>query len=73
LVVQAMPSGSPALEVGVKIGDELLRMGDAEISSLDDLRKFLIDYEAGDRLKLVVGRNGEELEFQIMLAGLRAY
>ena len=73
LVVQAMPSGSPALEGGVKIGDELLRMGAAEISSLDDLRKFLIDYEAGDRLKLVVGRNGKELEFQITLAGLRGY
>jgi len=48
-------------------------MGAAEISSLDDLRKFLIDYEAGDRLKLVVGRNGKELEFQITLAGLRGY
>jgi serine protease Do len=73
LVVQAMPSGSPALEVGVRIGDELLRMGGGKISSLDDLRKFLIDYEAGDTLKLVVRRNGEELEFQITLAGLRSY
>jgi S1-C subfamily serine protease len=63
LLVRAVVDGSPAAEAGLERGDLLVRAGDRELASMDDLFDAL-DL-AGDALPLVVVRGTEERELQV--------
>jgi S1-C subfamily serine protease len=55
--------GSPAAAAGLERGDLLVRAGDRELASMDDLFDALD--AAGDTLSLVVVRGTEERELQV--------
>ena len=63
LLVRAVVDGSPAAAAGLERGDLLVRAGDRELASMDDLFDALD--AAGDTLSLVVVRGTEERELQV--------
>jgi serine protease Do len=63
LLVRAVVDGSPAAAAGLERGDLLVRAGDRELASMDDLFDALD--AAGDTLPLVVVRGTEERELQV--------
>lgn len=65
LLVRAVVDGSPAAEAALERGDLLVRAGDRELASMDDLFDALD--AAGDTLPLVVVRGTEERELQVPL------
>ena len=63
LLVRAVVDGSPAAAAGLERGDLLVRAGDRELASMDDLFDALD--AAGDTLSLVVVRGTEERELRV--------
>ena len=65
LLVRGVVDGSPAERAGVERGDLLVRAGDRDITSMDDLFEALD--RAGDTLPLAVLRGAEERELKVEL------
>ncbi len=65
LLVRAVVDGSPAARAGLERGDLLVRAGDRELASMDDLFDALD--VAGDALVVTVVRGTEERELQVPL------
>jgi serine protease Do len=57
--------GSPASEAGLRIGDVIVRIEAADVSSLDDFQHAIAGVEAHRRF-LVQARRGEELKFLLI-------
>jgi serine protease Do len=51
---------SVAQEAGVKAGDVIVRVGDEEVSSVDELRESVEDYEEGDEFPIHIVRKGKK-------------
>ncbi|MFR9296335.1 MAG: PDZ domain-containing protein, partial [Aedoeadaptatus pacaensis] len=51
---------SPAAAAGLQVNDIILKMGDADIQSMSQLRRELYKYKAGDAVDVVVSRNGKK-------------
>jgi serine protease Do len=66
LVEQVVP-GTPAREAGVRKGDIITALGDARIASYGDLLGALRDHEPGDRVTLMIFRNGEDKKLEVTL------
>ena len=65
LLVRAVVEGSPAAAAGLERGDLLVKAGERELTTMDDLFDALDD--AGDDLALVVVRGAEERELRVPL------
>ena len=65
LLVRAVVDGSPAAAAGLERGDLLVKAGERELTTMDDLFDALDD--AGDDLALVVVRGAEERELRVPL------
>ena len=50
-----------AFRAGMKPGDEIVQIGEQEISSFDDLRVAIAQYEIGEEATLQVRRGGKEM------------
>lgn len=59
--------GSPADKAGVKGGDVLVKFGTVTISTLNDLTFALRGHRPGDRVEVVVVRDGQERRLQTVL------
>lgn len=70
MLLDGVIPGSPAEKAGVKPGDRLLRFGDLAINGLDDLQKALESAKAGEAVKIVVMRDGKEVELTITPAAV---
>jgi S1-C subfamily serine protease len=68
LLVRDVERGSPAARAGVRTGDLLVRLGDADLESLDALFAVLERSAGQDALKLRVVRGEEESELALSLA-----
>ena len=65
--LQAVAKGSPAEKAGIKGGDVIVKLGDAKIGNLEDFDAALRKYKAGDKVPLVVKRDGEEVKLEVIL------
>jgi hypothetical protein len=59
---------SPADKAGFKAGDNIIKFGESKIGSLEDFDSALRKYKAGDKVTVVVERNGAELKLEVTLA-----
>lgn len=59
--------GSPADKAGVRAGDIIIRFAGVEVITLDDLTFALRTRRAGDRVEVVVVRDGQERQVQAIL------
>jgi hypothetical protein len=59
--------GSPADKAGVQAGDVIVKFAGVEVATLDDLTFALRTRRAGDRVEVVVVRDGQERQVQAIL------
>jgi predicted metalloprotease with PDZ domain len=65
LNVSSIDRGSPAWKAGVNVNDELIAVDQYRLS--DDLSKFLNGKRPGDKISLLISRNGYVQRFEITL------
>lgn len=58
--VVEVTSGSAAEKAKMAAGDIIIKVGDSEITSMNDLNKALYEYSSGDKAEITVLRNGRE-------------
>lgn len=58
-IVEVYPD-TPAAEVGLRVGDVIIKIDDKETETIDDIRKVLFNYNIGDKSNITILRNGEE-------------
>lgn len=58
VIIKVEPT-SPAGKAGLQANDIILKIGDKEISGMNDIRKVLLDYRIGDEVELEILRNGK--------------
>ena len=66
-VVHVQPGG-PASEAGVMLGDLIVGIGDAAVSSVDDLHRFLTEWPPARPLMLTLLRRTEKLRLSVVPA-----
>jgi hypothetical protein len=59
--------GSPAERGGLLAGDVMVRFGDADVATVTDLANVLSRHAAGDRVEIVVKREGEKKILSVIL------
>ncbi len=60
VVVADIQPGSPAEVAGLKAGDQMVRVGDLEVTNVIDIERGLLDVAPGQQAKVVVRRAGQE-------------
>ena len=63
----ASPRDSPADQAGFKAKDVIIRFGDSQIGNLEDFDSALRKYKAGDKVPVVVRRDGKEVTLTVTL------
>lgn len=67
LVVRDVDPGSPAAEAGLQVYDVILDVAGTRINGRDDYVARVFDFRPGDRLSLVIERDGERMETVLTL------
>lgn len=72
--IKEITKNSPADKAGLKVGDVILNIDSNDIVKADDVFARLRRKRTGNDVKLLIERNGEEMEFKAKLAeGPRTY
>lgn len=61
--------GGPAAKAGIKGGDTIIRIGGKPIGTIYDYMESLKRYKPGDKVEVVVRREGKEVPLQVDLTG----
>jgi serine protease Do len=69
IVIDRVDSNTPAGKAGVQRGDVLLRVGDTPLATSLDLERALLDRQSGDKITVVVKRDGAEQQLDLVLDG----
>jgi serine protease Do len=67
LVVERLETNSPAAKAGLQTGDLIVQMGGMPVASTLDLERCLLERAPGDKLPLVVRRQGTEQRVELTL------
>jgi len=65
--ISGVARDSPAAQGGLRGGDLIVRLGDSAIANLEDFDSALRKHRAGDRVRVVVTRGGQETALEIVL------
>jgi len=65
--VQSVLSGGSAEQGGIKAGDVILKFDGKEITSIDEINEIRDDHKVGDKIEVVLSRNGEKKTVTITL------
>ncbi len=68
LVVSKLIPGSPAQQVGIEVGDYLVRLGAEPLKDLKHLRNLVGQHRAGDKVLFEIRRDEEILHFSVLMA-----
>jgi len=60
--------GTPAEKAGFKAGDVVTKFNEKPVTTFDSLTAMIAECQVGDKVKIVVVRGGETLEFEVALA-----
>jgi serine protease Do len=66
-VVSDVIAGGPAAAAGVKVGDRIRKVNGRVIQTLDDVQRSIYGAGVGDRITLVVDRDGKSLTHSFIL------
>jgi S1-C subfamily serine protease len=67
-VVADVTPSSPADDAGIKTGDVILRLGSTPINTAPNLTVAVGDHQPGEKVVVIVNRNGVERTFRVTLA-----
>ncbi|MFO8012392.1 MAG: PDZ domain-containing protein [Phycisphaerae bacterium] len=67
VLINSLTDDSPAAKAGLKPGDVIVRIGDTNIESVDQLVEILGDRKPGDRIHVVTYRMGKRRETEVTL------
>jgi len=67
VLINSLTDDSPAAKAGLKPGDVIVRIGDAEIHAVDHLVEALRGRRAGERIHMVYFRMGKRRETEVTL------
>ncbi len=59
----------PAAKAGLQSDDRIVRFGGKEIADYEALNHLIGEKKPGDEVEIVVDRDGEEMEFRVVLGG----
>jgi Zn-dependent M28 family amino/carboxypeptidase len=65
--LKSVTSGSPAEKAGIQGGDVIIKLGESRIGNLDDFDSALRKFTGGDRVPIVVRRDGQDVTLQVTL------
>lgn len=65
--IESVEKNSPADKGGLKAGDKILKVNDAEVSDVSFFKYELYKYNTGDKVTITVERNDKEKELEITL------
>jgi len=68
VITQVFP-GFPAETAGIRTGDVILRVADAEVDTFAELARQVLEKQPGDSIHLQILRNTETLEMEVPLIG----
>jgi serine protease DegQ len=68
VLVLEVPPGSPAEEADLRAGDVVVELSGEELARVEDLIAVLRRHAPGDEVEVVLVREGERLELEIVLA-----
>jgi S1-C subfamily serine protease len=66
-VFEEVPEDSPAAEAGLRAGDRLFEIDGEEVDDQRDVLRALREHRAGDRVPVVIERDGKGLELELEL------
>ena len=64
-IIQSTEENGPAHRAGIQPGDIVLKLDDAEVSTVSDLTRVLRSYEPGDTATITVYRDAKALQLKI--------
>ena len=64
VIVDIMDDG-PCYNTGLKKGDVIVKIGDYDVKTVAELRYYLYKYNPGNKIDIVVNRNGKKETFKI--------
>ncbi|MBE7016439.1 MAG: PDZ domain-containing protein [Ruminococcaceae bacterium] len=67
VVVTEVVEDSPAEKAGIKADDLILRVDGTVVKSISDINKIKEQHVKGDKLKISLYREGEEMDFEVTL------
>lgn len=65
--ISGVSEGGPAQRAGLTGGDVIIKFGESKIGNLEDFDSALRKYEGGDRVRVVLLRDGREQTFEVTL------
>lgn len=65
--VEEVQENSPAAKAGLKQGDIITHINDAQIKTISELNKIKFTHNVGDKITLKLTRNNEELKVELTL------
>lgn len=65
--VAGLMNDGPAIEAGIKEGDVIVRIENAEVKSVSELQEQIVQHRPGDRIAVTVNRNGSEKVVNVVL------
>ncbi|HEY1601117.1 MAG TPA: M28 family peptidase [Pirellulales bacterium] len=69
--ISGVSKDGPADKGGMKGGDNIIKLGESKIGSLEDFDSALRKYKAGDKVPVIVERDGAEVRLEVTLAAPR--
>ncbi len=67
VVIEKLEPGSIAAKAGLRMGDQLMQVGDAGVQSTIDWEKGFLERSQGDKVNLLVKRDGKELKLGVTM------
>ncbi len=65
--LSGVTNGGPADRAGLRPGDNIIQFGDSKIGNLEDFDSALRKFKAGDKVPVVVQREGKEVKLEVTL------
>ncbi len=66
--LSGVTADSPAEKAGLKGGDRIVKLGESKIGNLEDFDSALRKHKAGEKIPVVVSRDGQEVTLEVTLA-----